>query len=178
MHLPYDKFSRQLPRIQNYVTQKKYYQNSSYTGEKKEFINHFTLQNWFTKLNERERKQHQLENCPPCESKNLSHSVLHTSGSENAKNIVTQTSELADKFSQLKSPNADQFIKILEPIMKENFQTSMKSAVSKHYNLDEKIPTGEKQMQKQTAREKCKESFQRTRTTLMHFLQVESLSDN
>ena len=41
MHLPYDKFIRQLPRLQNYLTDPKYWKNKNKFGEKKDFLKNF-----------------------------------------------------------------------------------------------------------------------------------------
>lgn len=37
MHLPYDKIVRQLPRVQNYIRDSKYWKNNNKCAEKKEF---------------------------------------------------------------------------------------------------------------------------------------------
>ena len=174
MYLPYNKFVRQIPRLQNYLTKNVYYKNSNKAGEKKEFLNHFSLQNWCTKLGERERKLHQLVNCPPCESQNLAQTVLHSSASENVTDIVNQTTELAHKISQLKSPKAEEFISVLEPIIEQKFKTSMKSAVSKQYNLAEKITSEQKQkqnlQQRKDNKEKINEIFSENSNNINVFL--------
>lgn len=46
MHLPYDKFVRQLPRVQNYIRDSKYWKNNNKCGEKKNFKAKFSLQQW------------------------------------------------------------------------------------------------------------------------------------
>lgn len=41
MHLPYDKFVRQLPRLQNYLTNPKYWKQKTKMGKKGTFLSSF-----------------------------------------------------------------------------------------------------------------------------------------
>lgn len=66
MHLPYDKFVRQLPRVQNYIRDSKYWKNNNKCGEKKDFIAKFSLQQW-DDLSHIEKLKHTIYDCVPCE---------------------------------------------------------------------------------------------------------------
>lgn len=157
MHIPYTTFVRQLPRLQNYLTKNSYWKNANKNGEKAQFINHFDLKEWCT-LSEKDRKTHQLVNCIACESQSLNETALHKSVSVQASNVISKTQELFTEVKNLKGTKPEHVIQILEPVMEKEFKTSMKSTVSKQFNLIEK-PSGEqnqKQKIKQTKENKQK----------------------
>lgn len=54
MYISAKSFSTNLPRLQNYITQRKYWENGNKHGEKSQFIKTFSLGNWYF-LAEREK---------------------------------------------------------------------------------------------------------------------------
>lgn len=71
MYVPYKKFRTNVSRLQNYLTNNKYWKNSNKTGEKQQFLQSFSLQTW-SLLSEREKNLHSLEDCARCEATNPS----------------------------------------------------------------------------------------------------------
>lgn len=99
-----------------------------------------------------------MVNCIACESQSLNETALHKSVSVQASNVISKTQELITEVKNLKGTKPEHVIQILEPVMEKEFKTSMKSTVSKQFNLIEK-PSGEqnqKQKIKQTKENKQK----------------------
>lgn len=69
VHLPDDKFVRQLPRLQNYLAMPKNWKDNNKNGQRKEFLEHFSLQKWES-LSNKEKLDHRLHDYPPCEHSN------------------------------------------------------------------------------------------------------------
>ena len=46
MQLSYDSFRHTVPRLQRYITDPKYWENSNRSGEKNAFLENFSLQAW------------------------------------------------------------------------------------------------------------------------------------
>lgn len=98
MHLPYDKFVRQLPRLQNYLAIPKYWRDNNKNGQRKEFLENFSLQKWES-LSNNEKLDHRIHDCPPCEhSKLLYYSVLHKSVTESTKNLIHLSNEIVNEL--------------------------------------------------------------------------------
>jgi hypothetical protein len=155
MHLPYDKFVRQLPRLQKYITKPKYWQNSNREGQKKNFLSLFSLQQW-NDISHRDKLKHSLYDCVPCETSLISKSALHNSLSENAENVMKITNEVVSGMCHKNSSGAEQILNVLDPLMKENFKTDLKSAVAKKFSLTEKLTTEEKRKEKAKINKKNK----------------------
>lgn len=151
MYLPFTSFSTNLPRLQKYITNAKYWKQGNRNGEKSQFIQTFSLQSWL-KLPEREKQMHTLKNCVKCEAKNPEVASMHVSVSESTKNIIAKTNDLAQEIKMLHSDRmvdgAEQLVKIIEPIMENTFQKSLKNTVTSKYNLTEKLSSDKKQKQK------------------------------
>jgi hypothetical protein len=151
MYLSFQSFSTNLPRLQRYITNSKYWKNGNRNGEKSQFIQTYSLQSW-SKLHEREKQMHTPLNCVKCEVKNPEIASTHSSVSESTENIIAKTNELATEIQKLnaarRSDGAEQLIKIIEPIMENTFQKSLKNTVTSAYNLTEKLPSDKKHQQK------------------------------
>ena len=144
MHLPYDKFVRQLPRLQNYLTNPKYWKQNNKNGQKRDFFEQFSLQKWDS-LSHREKLYHTVYDCLRCEnSKLINYSVLHKSATDTTENIVKLSTELAQEIDNKNSTGVNTILNVLEPIFQKEFQTNLKSVVSERYNLTEKLPSEQK----------------------------------
>lgn len=78
MYIPYKKFSSKLSKLQNYLTNNKYWKNANINGEKQQFLQKFSLDSW-SLLSEREKNLHSLQDCARCEATDPSSSSLHRS---------------------------------------------------------------------------------------------------
>ena len=140
-----------LPRLQNYVTNCKYWKNGNRNGERSQFIKKFSLESWHN-LPDREKQMHCLLNCGKCESNEPNISSMHASVSLTTENIISKTTELVHEIENLNSLRSvdgpKQIVKILEPIIENTFNKSFQNIVSSHYNLTQKISSEEKQKQK------------------------------
>ena len=61
MQMTLANFQAKLPILQKYLTQNKYWKNQNKQGQKSQFMEHFSFTKW-TKLDEKERKEHTIEN--------------------------------------------------------------------------------------------------------------------
>ena len=151
MYLSSKAFSMNLPRLQNYVTNCKYWKNGNRNGERSQFIKKFSLESWHD-LPDREKQMHCLLNCGKCESNEPNISSMHASVSLTTENIISKTTELVHEIENLNSLRSvdgpKQIVKILEPIIENTFNKSFQNIVSSHYNLTQKISSEEKQKQK------------------------------
>lgn len=151
MYISAKSFSSNLPRLQNYITQSKYWKNGNKHGERSTFIKRFSLENWYF-LPVNEKNMHQLQDCTKCESSDPNVSSTHASVSESTENIIVKTKELANELKNLHSQRltegSKQLVKILEPIFENTFHTSLKNTVTTHFNLVDKISSNEKQKKK------------------------------
>lgn len=150
MNISAKSFSINLPRLQNYITQSKYWKNGNKHEEKSQFIKTFSLENWYF-LAEREKNMHCLQECTKCEASYPNISSTHVSVSETTENIIAKTKELANEIknlhSQRLSHGSQQLVKILEPIV-ENTSHQSKNTVTSNYYLIDKITSKEKQKKK------------------------------
>lgn len=89
-----------------------------------------------------------MVNCIACESQSLKETALHKSVSVQASNVISKTQELFTEVKNLKGTKPEHVIQILEPLMEKEFKTSMKSTVSKQFNLIENPSSKQKQKQK------------------------------
>lgn len=55
MYIPYKKFCSKLSKLQNYLTNHKYWKNANINGEKQQFLHRFSLDSW-SLLSERRKK--------------------------------------------------------------------------------------------------------------------------
>lgn len=78
MYIPYKKFNSDLSKLQNYLTNNKYWKNANINGEKQQFLRKFSLESW-SHLSEREKNLHSLQDCARCEATDPSSSSLHRS---------------------------------------------------------------------------------------------------
>lgn len=102
MYISAKSFSINLPRLQNYKTQSKYWKNGNKHEEKSQFIKKFSLENWYF-LAEREKNMHCLQDCTKCEASYPNISSTHVSVSETTENIIANTKELANEIKNLHS---------------------------------------------------------------------------
>lgn len=65
MVLEYTTYQQKQIRIQGFLSEKKYWINNNKKGEKKRFLDNFSLQNWVN-MDETEKKMHTIEDCIPC----------------------------------------------------------------------------------------------------------------
>lgn len=162
MYIPYKKFSSKLSKLQNYLTNNKYWKNANINGEKQQFLQKFSLDSW-SLLSEREKHLHSLQDCARCEATDPSSSSLHRSVSEKTENIMFKADDLINEISTL-TPNRTangqlQMMNILEPIFESKFHTSLKNATSNFYSLTEK----------KTGVQKFQEKINETRKTGKRF---------
>lgn len=144
-------FSMSLPRLQNHITNSKFWKNCNQNGERSQFIKMFSLQSWVY-LPEREKRLHSLLNCAKCEANAPIISSMHASISSTTQNIISKTSKLASEIQNFQSKRLadgpEQIVKILEPIVQKTFNKSFRKTVSLHYNLTGKIASEEKHRRK------------------------------
>ena len=101
-------FQANLPILQKYLTQNKYWKNQNKQGQKSQFMEHFFFTKW-TKLDEKERKEHTIENCNLCNTVHLA-----ADGEELQKNIEEITSSLIDTKSPMQNSRDTEGFKILK----------------------------------------------------------------
>jgi hypothetical protein len=147
MYLSYDAFSKNITRLQSYLTQNKYWKSGNANGEKRLFMQQYSLKSWCA-LSNTERNLHSVKNCAQCESVNPSVASLHKSISATTENIMLKTESLVQEIKSM-TPNrvanaSTQMMNILEPIFENNFSISLKNAASSRYNLTEKKSSAEK----------------------------------
>lgn len=157
MYIPYKKFNSNLSKLQNYLTNNKYWKNANINGEKQQSLRKFSLESW-SHLSEREKNLHSLQDCARCEATDPSSSSLHRSVSEKTESIMSKADDLINEISTL-TPNRTangqlQMMNILEPIFESKFHTSLKNATSMHYGLTEKKPVCKIFKKKLTRQEK------------------------
>lgn len=135
MYLTSKAFASNLPRLQKYITESKFWKNGNRNGEKRKLIENFNLQSW-NKLSEREKHMHRLIDCIKCEASNPTISSMHSSVTDTTQNIIQKTNELAQEIENMHAARlvdgAEQLVKMIEPIMENTFKTSMK----KQYQLN------------------------------------------
>lgn len=83
------------------------------------------------------------------ESQSLNETALHKSVSVQASNVISKTQELFTEMKNLKGTKPEYVIQSLEPVMEKEYITSMKSTVSKQFNLIENPLSEQKQKIKQ-----------------------------
>ena len=147
MHLPYEKFIRQLPRLQNYLTKPKYWKNKNKFEEKKDFLQKFSLQQWELS-SEKQKQSHSIENCVACENSLVYHSALHSSASKEVENIVEISKNLTNSMKLKGVDGVHELLNVLEPIVEKKINTKLKTSVQQKYNLTEKIPSEQKRKMK------------------------------
>ncbi|CAG2238828.1 unnamed protein product [Mytilus edulis] len=152
MNVDFKEFGIKLKRLQKYVTDKKYWQNSNKDGQQNKFIEHFSLKNW-EKLSNEEKKDHTLENCQRCNTTHISYSSLHLSSSSDSNNLLTLCNAATDSVLSITSPQSQSkttrglktvqnLVKISQPIVEDKlkikFQNQVKVSLSPMKSLKKK----------------------------------------
>lgn len=140
----YMTFSYKTPLIQDYVTKNKYYATNNKNGEKEQFTNHFSLQNWVQNISHYEKQQHSLENCHSCNTIHIQHSILHKSIPASVKNVHGLSQNLVTNVSQQtmsRNPTgkvskvAKAVVNYLDPVFEKEFGQNFQTAMAKAHNL-------------------------------------------
>lgn len=97
MYVPLSVFKKRLPRIQNYVTDAKYYKKNNMNGERKQFVEFFSLQNW-AKLSKTAKQGHSITDCRACTYDLHSMSSLHLSYSRELKDAINNCQDMTESF--------------------------------------------------------------------------------
>lgn len=100
MYVPLCVFKKRLPRIQNYVTDAKYYKKNNMNGERKQFVEFFSLQNW-AKLSKTAKQGHSITDCRACTYDLHSMSSLHLSYSRELKDAINKCQDMTESFLKL-----------------------------------------------------------------------------
>lgn len=111
-----------------------------------------------------------MVNCIACESQSLKETALHKSVSVQASNVISKTQELFTEVKNLKGTKPEHVIQILEPLMEKEFKTSMKSTVSKQFNLIENPSSKQKQKQKIKQTKENKQKMHRVISEISNYL--------
>lgn len=98
MYISAKSFSTNLPRLQNYITQSKYWKNGNKHEEKRQFIKTFFSRKLVFSC--RAWKKHCLQDCTKCEASDPIISPTHVSVSETTENIIAKTKELANEIKK------------------------------------------------------------------------------
>lgn len=97
MYVPLSVFKKRRPRIQNYVTDAKYYKKNNMNGERKQFVEFFSLQNW-AKLSKTAKQGHSITDCRACTYDLHSMSSLHLSYSRELKDAINKCQDMTESF--------------------------------------------------------------------------------
>ncbi|CAG2226842.1 unnamed protein product [Mytilus edulis] len=135
-------YCQKTARIQEYVTNAKYYENRNQGGERETFINHFNLIQWL-KISETERKQHKLENCMPCNTTHIEISKIHKSVSETSIQILNLSEQIVENVSSILPTStatkgkktAQALINVLNPLFENQFQKSFEKSAAEALHL-------------------------------------------
>ncbi|CAG2231599.1 unnamed protein product [Mytilus edulis] len=146
----YDIFKNQLPKLQNYVTNSKYFVHNGKAGEKMRFTDNFSLFNWL-KLPENEKQSHKLQDCSTCLTTHGSISSLHKSYSH-ASSLVQPCKDLVNNINEIiVSPSSSigkktvqNVIKVLEPIIETQFNINFKKTLADVMNMSPRESAVEK----------------------------------
>lgn len=105
MYIPYKQFSSNLSKLQNYLTNNKYWKKCKHKGRKTAISSKVLPGFTILFVRERERKNlHSLQDCARCEATDPSSSSLHRSVSEKTENIMFKADDLINEISTL-TPN-------------------------------------------------------------------------
>ncbi|CAC5361980.1 unnamed protein product [Mytilus coruscus] len=146
----YDIFKNQLPKLQNYVTNSKYFVHNGKAGEKMRFTDNFSLFNWL-KLPENEKQSHKLQDCSTCLTTHGSISSLHKSYSH-ASSLVQPCKDLVNNINEIiVSPSSSigkktvqNVIKVLEPIIETQYNINFKKTLAEVMNMSPRESVVEK----------------------------------
>ena len=150
---PFKTFCQKISRIQEYVSNKKFYQNAGRNGEREVFADHFRLINWL-QLSEAERKQHKLEKCLPCNTTHINSSRIHKSITEMSINVADLGEQIVENVTSQLPPStantkgnrtATALINVLNPLFEKEFHKSFEKCVADSLHLT----PAEKSTQKQ-----------------------------
>ena len=165
MNISYPVFQTKQAKIQGFLTDKKYWLNNSKNGEKKLFLEHFSLQNW-TKMSDVEKKQHKIEDCVPCNSTHLISSQLHKSVSSLTSNIQQNCEEATKSMISMVSPNSHskrkgiQVVKIIvnliQPIVEKDLNIEFDRKLEEHITLSPPINPKDHQIEIRNSIKKSK----------------------
>ncbi|CAG2215737.1 unnamed protein product [Mytilus edulis] len=147
MHIPLQEFKSRIPRLQNYLSNAKYWKNNNKTGEKSIFLEKHNLLNW-CKLSEAEKKRHKKENCEKCTSE-IFYASLHKYTTPSTIEVSNLCEELTKKVCEnSKAKNVTKATKILhtlEPFIEHKLDMNIKETACKLYDLTKKLTSDEKQ---------------------------------
>lgn len=143
MDIEYEQFRTKVPKIQNYLKDKKYWKDHMAYQQKDTFYNYFSLQSFYQQ-NREERQQHKLEDCRPCNTTHFNTSSLHKSinkdienahqmietGTENIINITSPTSSTATKGIKVMKSIVEMVQPIIQNQMNINFDRSLAEAIT------------------------------------------------
>ena len=144
----YDIFRSKCTKMQEYLYNCKYYTNRGKHGEKKKFLEFFSLKSWLT-LSENQRKSHQLENCLACQTECAEQSSLHISSKSSELNGVCNKIVTDIRSMTITSPSstpqtqAKKVVKtvlnVLKPKLESQLNIDFKDAVADALNLQPKL---------------------------------------
>lgn len=146
LHMPFSTFRLKLRRVQDFVTNKKYFKNGNNNKERETFTQHFSFSTWH-QLSENEKKSHQLINCHPCATFHAKFSALHSSASAQQKHINEASEKLASEifaqFGNSRSPNSESkgikviknMIDVVQPIIENKMGITFKSHLSNNFSV-------------------------------------------
>ncbi|VDI42164.1 Hypothetical predicted protein [Mytilus galloprovincialis] len=147
----YDVFKQQCKRIQDYLSENKYYKNRNTNGEKKTFIEFFSLNKWL-KLSDGARREHSLHNCFACQTVLMEQSSLHTSFLQSRLNSAC--TQMVESFSSLTAKcntptQGNKIVKtvvgLIQPLMEKNLNVNFKEAVAASFNLTPRVSASERE---------------------------------
>nr|XP_022316815.1 uncharacterized protein LOC111120391 [Crassostrea virginica] len=170
MHVSPSIFYKRLPRLQSYVTEAKYYKANNKNGERKKFVEYFSLQNW-ANLTNTAKQSHSLLNCGACMYDLHSMSSLHLSHAKEMKDAVIKCQEMTESFLSTSNVTtltgaknvAKTMVSMINPIFEEKTGQDFKTAIAQSLNLTPKVPYEEKRKQ---TKEKLQTSNEKMKTTL------------
>ncbi|CAG2217213.1 unnamed protein product [Mytilus edulis] len=147
----YDVFKQQCKRIQDYLSENKYYKNRNTNGEKKTFIEFFSLNKWL-KLSDGARREHSLHNCFACQTVLMEQSSLHTSFLQSRLNSAC--TQMVESFSSLTAKcntptQGNKIVKtvvgLIQPLIEKNLNVNFKEAVAASLNLTPRVSASERE---------------------------------
>lgn len=170
MYVPLSVFKKRLPRIQNYVTDAKYYKKNNMNGERKQFVEFFSLQNW-AKLSKTAKQGHSITDCRACTYDLHSLSSLHLSYSRELKDAINNCQDMTESFLNSTGTKTmtgainivKAMVNTMKPIFEKKTGQNFTDAISKSLNLTPKLTSEEKRKQN---KEKLQNSHEKLKTTL------------
>lgn len=172
MHVKsYDVFRTKAVKLQKFTYESKYYANNNHNGEREQFLQQFSFNNWW-KLTEMEKKQHKLEDCSICPTKYLAFSALHTGHKtpSTAINLKQSSTDLVENVKKAVSTTpscskvAKAVVQVINPIFESEFNTNFESAFAESFHLSPKETIKEKNI-------KIKETLQQSNKSITNALE-------